>query len=191
MSITIQPARGIPLAERSVVASKRGLPWWAAVLGAFAMTGIGVAVDLTLGDTLTRIFLVFYALGCIAAVLAVAHKGIFAAMVQPPLILAIAVPLVVNALGTSTNGGMKDHVITLALPLVNGFPTMALTTVVTVLLGSARIVIQRRTYPSDTPERIEANQVRYRPRSAFLHHEQASARTAGVARTTSTSRRES
>lgn len=166
MSITIPPARSIPLADRSVVATKQGLPWWGAVLGAFAMTGTGIAIDLTVGTTLTPIFLAFYVVGCLAAVLAVAHRGLFAAMVQPPLILAVTVPLVVRALGTSTKGGMKDAVITLALPLVNGFPTMALTTLATVALGVARILIQRRTYPEGTPERLEATQAAYRPRGA-------------------------
>lgn len=176
MSITIQPARRVPLADRSVVASKRGVPWWGAVLGAFVMTGIGIAIDLSRGNTLTRVFLVFYVLGCLAAVLAVAHRGIFAAMVQPPLILAITVPLVVRALGTSTKGGLKDEVITLALPLVNGFPTMALTTLATVGLGIARIVVQRKAYPRDTPERIEAGQRAYRPRTQLPHREKAAAR---------------
>ncbi len=168
MSITIQPARRVPLADRAVVASKRGLPWWGAVLVAFAMTGVGIAIDLTFGNTLTAIFLAFYVAGCLAAVLAVAHRGLFAAMVQPPLILALTVPLVVRALGTSTKGGMKDEVITLALPLVNGFPTMALTTLATVGLGVARIVIQRRAYPRGTPERTEAAQAAYRPRAQVL-----------------------
>lgn len=148
--------------------SRHGVPWWGAVLGAFAITGAGIAIDLTLGDTLTKIFLVFYAVGCVAAVLLVAHRGIFAAMVQPPLILAIAVPLVVHGLGTKSTGGLRNEVITLALPLVNGFPTMALTTVATVALGVTRIVMQRRSYPKDTPEQIEARQAAYRPRSATL-----------------------
>lgn len=184
VSYTIQAPRRVPLADRSVVATKPGIPWWGAVLGAFAMTGIGIAVDLTLGDTLTKIFLVFYAFGCIAAVLAVAHRGIFAAMVQPPLILALAVPLVVRALGTTSGGGVRDEVITMALPLVNGFPTMALTTLATFALGLARIVIQRRAYPRDTPERMEANRDAYRPRRAPLQRRTAPAPIPGVARPT-------
>lgn len=190
MSITIQASRGVPLGDRSVVATKHGIPWWGAVLGAFAMTGVGIAIDLALGDTLTSIFLVFYAVGCVGAVLAVAHRGIFAAMVQPPLILAIAVPLVVRALGTnSSGGGLRDEVITMALPLVNGFPTMALTTLATVALGVARIVIQRRAYPQDTPERVAANQATYRPRGAVqprrstgTRPKAAAARAARIAR---------
>ncbi|WP_127782201.1 DUF6542 domain-containing protein [Rhodococcus sp. X156] len=168
MSTTIPPARRVPLADRSVVATKTGVPWWGAVLGAFAMTGTGIAIDLTLGDTLTKIFLVFYAVGCVAAVLAVQHRGIFAAMVQPPLILAVTVPLVVHSLGSSARGGLRNEIITLALPLINGFPTMAVTTAVTVGLGVARILIQRRAYPSDTPERIESDRESYRPRRQLI-----------------------
>ena len=169
------------MADRSVVASKHGVPWWGAVLIAFAMTGIGIAIDLTVGTTLTRIFLIFYVLGCLTAVLAVAHRGLFAAMVQPPLILAVTVPVVVRALGTPGRGGIRDEVITLALPLVNGFPTMALTTVATVGLGIARIVIQRRAYPAGSPERIEARRADYRPRrSALPHRENRASRAVPV-----------
>ncbi|MEO9221113.1 MAG: DUF6542 domain-containing protein, partial [Mycobacteriaceae bacterium] len=155
-----------------------GVPWWGAVLIAFAMTGTGIAIDLTVGTTLTRIFLIFYVVGCLAAVLAVAHRGLFAAMVQPPLILAVTVPVVVRALGTPGRGGIRDEVITLALPLVNGFPTMALTTVATLGLGIARIVIQRRAYPAGTPERIQARRADYRPRRSALPHREDRARRA-------------
>ena len=134
------------------------------------MTGTGIAIDLTVGTTLTPIFLSFYVLGCLAAVLAVAHRALFAAMVQPPLILAVTVPLVVRALGTGSRGGIRDQVITLALPLVNGFPTMALTTLATLGLGIARIVVQRRAYPAGTPERIEDRRAAYRPRRSALPH---------------------
>lgn len=115
---------------------------------AFLMTGTGIGIDLTRADTLTRLFLVFYAVGCVAAVLAVARRSIFTAMVQPPLILAVAVPLVVRVLGGgSTGGGLRNTVLELGLPLVNGFPTMAVTTVVTVVLGLVRMRVQRRAHP--------------------------------------------
>jgi len=47
---------------------------------------------------------------------------------------------------------------------------MALTTLATVGLGVARIVIQRRAYPRGTPERTEAAQAAYRPRGQVLRH---------------------
>ena len=127
-----------------MVAARRGIPWWAAVLLSFVMTGIGIGIDLGRGSTLTQVFLIFYAVGCVLAVLAVMRRGIFAAMVQPPLILAVAVPLVVRLLGTGSTGGLRNQIITLALPLVNGFPTMAVTTAVTVVLGTVRLLSTRR-----------------------------------------------
>lgn len=166
MSISNRAFPGLPLGDRSVIVTKRGVPWWVSVLGAFAVTGVGVAVDLALGDGLSWVFLVFYVVGCVGAVLAVAHRGLFAAMVQPPLILAVAVPVVVQAMGTPTGGGgLRDQVVTMALPLINGFPAMALTTLATLALGGARIAFQRRSYPADTPERIAAAREAYRPRS--------------------------
>lgn len=151
MTTSGRPHDGVPLDERSVVAARRGIPWWAAVLLAFAATGIGIAIDLGRGDTLTRVFLAFYAVGCVVAVLVVQRRGIFAAMVQPPLILAVAVPVVVKLLGSGSTGGLRNEIITLALPLVNGFPTMAVTTVITVGLGVLRLVVTRR--PGSSRER--------------------------------------
>lgn len=138
-----RPSVGVPLDERSAVASRRGIPWWAAVLLAFLATAVGIGIDLGRGDSLTTVFLVFYAAGCVLAVLAVMRRGLFAAMVQPPLILALSVPLVVKLLGHGSAGGLRNQVLALALPLVNGFPTMAVTTVVTVALGGARLLVTR------------------------------------------------
>lgn len=144
---TSPPRSGVRIDEGSVVAGRRGIPWWAAVALAVAMTGVGIAIDLSRGDTLTRVFLAFYAVGCVAAVLAVMYRGIFATMVQPPLVLAVAVPLVVKLLGGGSTGGLRNQVITLVVPLINGFPTMAVTTAATVALGTARIVIHRKANP--------------------------------------------
>lgn len=169
MTTSGRPHDGVPLDERSVVAARRGIPWWAAVLLAFAATGIGIAIDLGRGDTLTRVFLAFYAVGCVVAVLVVQRRGLFAAMVQPPLILAIAVPVVVKLLGSGSSGGLRNEIITLALPLVNGFPTMAVTTAITVGLGVVRLVVTRA--PGSDRRRRPATQaadeqVRTRPPAA-------------------------
>lgn len=128
------------------------MPWWGAVLLAFLLTGAGIAIDLGRADTLTRLFLACYAVGCVSAVLAVARRSIFTAMVQPPLVLAVAVPLVVRLLGGGTSGGVRNTVLELGIPLVNGFPTMAVTTIVTLALGVARIRVQR---PAQPPARAQ------------------------------------
>jgi hypothetical protein len=181
VTISGQPHDGVPLDERSVVAARRGIPWWAAVLLAFAATGLGIAIDLGRGDTLTRVFLAFYAVGCVVAVLAVMRRGIFAAMVQPPLILAIAVPVVVKLLGSGSTGGLRNEVITLALPLVNGFPTMAVTTAVTVGLGIVRLVVTRNPGSARTHRRPSAaedadDQVTTRPSRSAAGRSQRSPR---------------
>jgi hypothetical protein len=176
-----QPHDGVPLDERSVVAARRGIPWWGAVLLAFAATGAGIAIDLGRGDTLTLVFLAFYAVGCVLAVLAVVRRGIFAAMVQPPLILAVAVPLVVKLLGSGTTGGLRNEVITLALPLVNGFPTMAVTTALTVGIGIVRLVVTRtpgrsRTHRRPTSASDADDQVRASPSRPAAGRSQRSSR---------------
>lgn len=142
--------RAVPHGEQSVLADRRGLPWWGAVLLAFAMTGLGIVIDVVRVDTLTQLFLIFYAVGCVAAVLAVAHRHLFTAVVQPPLVLAITVPVVVRALGGGSTGGLRNAALELVLPLVNGFPTMALTSVATVVLGLLRLRLQRPG-PSPAP----------------------------------------
>ena len=70
-----------------------GVPWWGAVLMAVTFTAIGFAFDAGSGaKELTLAFAAAYAVGCIAAVLAVRQTGIFTAVIQPPLILFVAVP---------------------------------------------------------------------------------------------------
>jgi hypothetical protein len=127
----------------SALGSVRGIPSWAAVLLALAFTGIGVFVDLERIAKLGLIFQACYFLGCVLAVLWVQRRGLFAPMVQPPLILAIAVPGVVLASGGSAGGGLTAKALAVGTPLINGFPTMAITTGLTVLIGLIRIVAQR------------------------------------------------
>ncbi|MGH3990185.1 MAG: DUF6542 domain-containing protein, partial [Pseudonocardiaceae bacterium] len=78
-------------------------------------------------------------------------KGLFGPLVQPPLILAVAVPGVVLAIGSlPTGGGVVAAALTVGTPLINGFPTMAITTGVVLAIGVFRLVTQRRP----TPRRI-------------------------------------
>jgi hypothetical protein len=141
----------------SALASVRGIPWWAAVLLAFAFTGIGVFVDLERINRLGLIFQVCYFLGCVLAVLWVQRRGLFGPMVQPPLILALAVPGVVFAgSGAGTGGGLTAKALAVGTPLINGFPTMAITTGLTVLIGVIRIARQRPPAPARVQARTAA-----------------------------------
>jgi hypothetical protein len=138
----------------SALSSVRGIQWWAAVLLALAFTGIGVFVDLERINRLGIIFQVAYFVGCVLAVLWVQRRGLFGPMVQPPLILAVAVPGVVLAAGGSGGGGgITAKALAVGTPLINGFPTMAITTGVTVLIGLIRLAKERAPRPGQVAVR--------------------------------------
>jgi hypothetical protein len=133
----------------SAISTVRGIPSWAAILLALAFTGIGVFVDLERINRLGLIFQACYFAGCVLAVLWVQRRGLFGPMVQPPLILALAVPSVVlMGGGASGGGGLTAKALAVGTPLINGFPTMAITTGVTVIIGGVRLLRQRPPAPS-------------------------------------------
>ncbi|MGH3933544.1 MAG: DUF6542 domain-containing protein, partial [Pseudonocardiaceae bacterium] len=122
-----------------------GIPWWAAVLWALGLTAVGVFVDLERLNRLGIVFQACYFLGCLLAVAIVQRKGVFGPMVQPPLILAVAVPGVVVAAGSlPTGGGLMATALAVGTPLINGFPTMAFCSGLVLAMGVFRVVSQRR-----------------------------------------------
>lgn len=131
------------MAERSIMAGVRGLSWWVAVLLATALTTLGVFIDLQRTRNLGVVFEILYFCGCVLAVCWVQRRGLFGPMVQPPLLLAAAVPLVVLASGSLPTGGLVTKLIAVGSPLLNGFPTMAVTIGVTLVVGSVRVRLQR------------------------------------------------
>ena len=135
--------------ERPIVGNARGLPWWAAVLLAFGMATIAAWIDIHRVDSLGRIYQVSYILGCLIAVCAVRRRNLFGPMVQPPLVFAVtAIGAVVLSLpGPVFSTGLKQLVFSVALPLTSNFPTMAITTGVTVAIGLARLWFQRDPNP--------------------------------------------
>lgn len=122
-----------------------GVPAWAAVLIAVGATTLGFLID-ALGDESepTGTFSAFYVLGCLAAVCAVRLRGLFTAMVLPPLLLFVAVPVACQFLSGRGSTSIKDVLLNLAIPLVQRFPTMLLATVLVLAVGAARIVLHRR-----------------------------------------------
>jgi hypothetical protein len=121
-----------------------GIPWWAATVLAVAFTAIGVFADIGRIYRLGVIFQVCYFAGCLLAVLWVQRRGLFGPMVQPPLIMAATVPAVVLILGGEVTGsGLTAKALAIGTPLINGFPTMAITTGVTVTVGCIRLLRQR------------------------------------------------
>jgi hypothetical protein len=155
---------GWPVLERSILSNVLGLPGYAAILIAFGFTGLGVFIDLNRINGLGSIFKGCYFAGCVLAVAWVKRRALFGPIVQPPLLLAIAVPGVVMLFGgggTSSGGGLADHLVSIGAPLLNGFPTMATATAFTLAIGIARYVLQRsgatlpprpgRPGPTDAP----------------------------------------
>jgi hypothetical protein len=131
--------------ERSILGGVLGLPGYAAIGIALGFTGLGVFIDLTRISGLGTIFKGCYFVGCVLAVCWVKRRALFGPMVQPPLLLAIAVPAVVLASGDNGTGdsGLTDHLLSIGTPLINGFPTMAVATAFAVAIGICRYVLQR------------------------------------------------
>ncbi len=142
-----RPQRAVPDSrwdECSLLSDRPGMTWWAAVGCALVLTAIGVFVDLERLNQLGVAFQACYLLGCLLAVAVVRRKELFAPMVQPPLILAVALPGVVLATGSLPTEGIATTALTIGTPLINCCPTMAITTGLALALGTFRLITQRR-----------------------------------------------
>ncbi|QEN13028.1 hypothetical protein D3H54_06945 [Mycobacterium sp. ELW1] len=126
-------------ANRSAHPNLSGVPWWAAVLIAVIATTIGFAFDAGSGNKeLGNVFAAMYALGCVAAVLAVRHSSIFTAVIQPPLILFVMVPGSYFLFHGAAFTGVKDTLINFGYPLIERFPLMLFTSAGVLLIGLVR-----------------------------------------------------
>jgi hypothetical protein len=109
------------------------------VILAATASAVGFAYDAGSGDkTLSAVFSVCYAAGCILAVLAVRQSGVFSAVIQPPLILFFAVPTAFFVFHGSKITGIKDTLINCGYPLIERFPLMFFTSAVVLLIGMGR-----------------------------------------------------
>ena len=141
--------------ERPIIGNRRGLPWWGAVLLAFGLATAAAWIDIHRQDSLGRIYQVAYVIGCLAAVALVRRRNLFGPMVQPPLVFAVTAigAVVLNQPGPLFSSGVKQLVLSVALPLTSNFPTMAVTTGATVAVGLFRLWRQRDPNPSIRPSR--------------------------------------
>jgi hypothetical protein len=138
----------VPASHRSIIPSVPGLPAGAAVLVAVVCTLVGFLVDAGgHHKDLSAVFAGCYIAGCVLTALVVRYRGLFTAMVTPPLLLFVAVPLAYQQLIGHGSTSKKDIILNLAIPLVNRFPLMALATVLTLAVGAARVLLQRRDSP--------------------------------------------
>ncbi len=143
------------MGEASAFPGVRGLRWWAVLLLALVLTAGGVAVDVLRSGTLGVVFLAAYPGGCVLAAVLAQRRDVFVPMVQPPLLLAVSIPVAIAATGTlPKSGGLVSTALAVGAPLINGFPAMAVTTVLCVLIGFARIRVQRWR-PAEAGERRE------------------------------------
>jgi len=109
------------------------------VLVAVTFSAVGFAFDAGSGNKeLSSVFAAAYALGCIFAVLAVRQSGIFTAVIQPPLILFIAVPTAYFLFHGAHFTGIKDTLINFGYPLIERFPLMFFTAAAVLLIGMGR-----------------------------------------------------
>ncbi len=154
----------MPLDLRSAVPTVPGIPAWSAVAVAAGLTFVGFALDAVSGSELTATFSMLYFLGCVLAVLAVRYRGLFTAVVQPPLLLFVAVPLGQQLISDGAGTSLKDLALTVAYPLVNRFPLMLAATVVVALIAGARVFLASQG--KGAPARSQARRASARsPRS--------------------------
>ena len=130
------------------------------MLLAVMLTAVGFAYDAGSGDKeLGIVFAAMYVLGCIFAVLAVRQSGIFTAVIQPPLILFVAVPTAYFLFHGGQLGGIKDLAINCGYPLIERFPLMFFTSAAVLLIGMGRwyygLSSRRSAAPSTTTEAKE------------------------------------
>jgi hypothetical protein len=145
----------VPWDERPIVGAKRGLPWWGGVLLGFGLAILGAFVNMKIQGHLDLIFTACYFVGTVGAVCAVQRRGIFGPMVQPPLVLAITVPgVVLFASSIPANADTVTKALDIGRPLINGFPTMAITTGATLLIGFFRMYRERNP---NAPAKIKSS----------------------------------
>jgi Domain of unknown function (DUF6542) len=132
-----------PRGDHALPPDLSGIPWWAATFCALGFAALGAFLDIERLNQLGIPFQVCYFLGCLLAVVVVQRKGLFGPMVQPPLILAVAVPSVILTVGDHPPGGAVSTAVIIGTPLIDSFPLMAITTGFTLAIGVFRLIIRR------------------------------------------------
>jgi hypothetical protein len=97
-----------------------------------------------------------YGIGCVAAVLAVQQAGLFTAVIQPPLILFVAVPSAYFVFHGGEFTGLKDTLINYGYPLIERFPLMLFTSAGVLLIGLVRWYFAAGSHSSVPVEDIPA-----------------------------------
>ncbi|MBM9468309.1 DUF6542 domain-containing protein [Nakamurella leprariae] len=147
--MSVHPPTARPVAAAaSAVTTRPGIHWWVAVLVALVASLLGAAVDGMASGALGWGLQIGFVAGVVVAALLIRRDSLFTAMVQPPLVLVVAI-LVGSTVFAETG------LYATALRVVAGFPTMLVGTAAAVVIGVIRIVAQpnrsssRRLAPRD------------------------------------------
>ncbi|TWS17735.1 hypothetical protein FK529_19185, partial [Tsukamurella asaccharolytica] len=136
-----QPSRSqVPVDERSVLATVPGLPWWGAVLTMVVFTAVGAFASGEFAGANAGVLAM--AVGAVVAVLAVRNRALFTAMVQPPLIIATAIPLY-RWFSLPSPRKTSQILTDVLFPMISLFPWMFWTTVVVLVIGGVRLLQYR------------------------------------------------
>lgn len=136
-----------PWDERPILGASRGLSWSAAVSLAFGLATVAAVFDVLRTGTLGQPYQIAYVVGSVAAVCWVRRRNLFGPMVQAPLVFAITAVGSLLIFGGSGGSGLKQLLFSVVIPLTSNFPTMAVTTGITVAIGVFRIWRQRDPEP--------------------------------------------
>ncbi|QGK68809.1 hypothetical protein GIY23_03945 [Allosaccharopolyspora coralli] len=133
-------------ADRSAFPTMRGKAWWIALAFSVLPTALGTLADVLLWSRPGLLFTACFFVGSVMSVLLVRRRSVYGPMVTPPLVLAVTMPIVVLLAGSGApeGGGTTATALALASPLINGFPTMAATTVATLVIGLVRMFVLER-----------------------------------------------
>lgn len=143
------PDNGAPdWPERSAFGTSRGVTWWSALLIAVLPTAAGSLLDTLIWGQPGLLFMSAFFVGCLVAIGLVRRGSLFGPMVQPPLVLVVSMPLIVLIVGggKTSGGGSTAKILSIATPLINAFPIMAVTTALAMGVGLFRMY---RLQPAD------------------------------------------
>ncbi|CAM3299723.1 DUF6542 domain-containing protein [Tsukamurella hominis] len=123
-----------------MLATVPGLPWWGAVLTMLVFTAAGALASGEFAGANAGVLAM--AVGAVVAVLAVRNRALFTAMVQPPLIIATAIPLY-RWFSLPSPRKTSQILTDVLFPMISLFPWMFWTTVIVLVIGGARLLQYR------------------------------------------------
>ncbi|WP_346139158.1 DUF6542 domain-containing protein, partial [Saccharopolyspora erythraea] len=142
------PDNGAPSwSELSAFGTTRGVPLWGALLLAAVPTAVGTLLDILIWSQPGLLFKACFFVGSMLAVAFIKRANMFGPMVQPPLVLAMVMPVLVLLTGSGTpkDGGLAAKALAVVNPLIGSFPVMAATTALAVVIGLLRMYVLQRS----------------------------------------------